>query len=145
MFRTLGNQLGSLTIHLFASRTNITSSKKTTAGSRIQLPRQWMLSWHLGHKSDHVYTYIQYDRESYDQDSRSSRVSLSCSSNLASLLCSLEQCEDPLVIEGRILFFPSRLAYLRQGFTEQDVSDWVTSLLLQSWRETLTRHITQPE
>ena len=75
---------------------------------------------------------IQYDRESYDQDSRSSRVPLSCSSNLASLLYSLEQCKYPLVIEGRMLF-PSHLIYLRQGLTEQDVSDWVTSLLLQSW------------
>ena len=35
---------------------------------------------------------IQYDRESYDQDS-SSRVPLSCSFNLASLLYSLEQCK----------------------------------------------------
>jgi len=89
--------------------------------------------------------HIQYDRESYDQDSRSSRVSLSCSSNLASLLCSLEQCEDPLVIEGRMLF--SLAAWLISGKDSQSRMFQTGSPVysFNPGENTLTQHITQPE
>ena len=39
---------------------------------------------------------------------------------------------------------PSRMAYLRQGFNMQGFSERVTNILLQSWREHIPQHITQP-
>ena len=125
-----------------------------------------MPSWCLGHKKDHDYSYVQYDRESSDQDSsRISGVCLSHSSSLASTdmvatvaedvsedanisppnnpdpLCSPEQGPHPLAKEVRMFLAAWPILGKDSQFGVFQIGLSVCSF--DSEENTLTRHIIQ--